>query len=294
MEYLNNVNIGTATARVTGLVPECAGYREITYRIVPIRIPAARIADVDVALINDPAFGAVRYATGYPVKPELLVRYNYIQTDEEGHETHCVAVLTKDVNYKASYAANIKPGTARITVNGTGAYVFSKQVTFPISQLAANALTWYVLPSTYTGRAITPEIRFLYQGKEIDLKNGTAYRIILRTNIYAAPASLADKAPYLKLTPLYWNAPARETTFTIKPVPISEADVTVNPITYIGRAVTPTVRVVVNRISLVSGRDFTAALNIPDNPESLYGRQQLIVTGMGNYCGSITKTVIVR
>ncbi len=107
LSYSNNVEVGTATVTVTG-VGNYAGSKNVTFRI-----EAAPLADIQLQSEK------VVY-TGKELKPKTTVKNS------------AGTVLTLDTDYTVSYADNIRVGTAKVTVTGTGNYTGTLQATFKI------------------------------------------------------------------------------------------------------------------------------------------------------------------
>ena len=105
--YASNTNAGTATVTLVGKgIYE--GKKAVKFTIKPASIAKASVAKV-----------ADQKATGKTVTPEPKVTL--------GGKT-----LRKGTDYTLSYANNVKPGTATITVKGKGNYTGSVKATFKI------------------------------------------------------------------------------------------------------------------------------------------------------------------
>lgn len=113
--YLNNVNAGTASVKITGK-GVYSGTQTLSFTIVPL---AASNISVSVS-------GQKQY-TGKPVTPKLTVK--------SGTKT-----LVSGVDFTVSCKNNIKPGKATVTVTGTGNYSFTKQAAFAISPKRVSGL----------------------------------------------------------------------------------------------------------------------------------------------------------
>ena len=109
LTYENNVNVGTATARIKG--KNCyTGTKTRTFKIV-----AAPISKVSVDNIKTQKW------TGKAVKPKPVVEYNGI-------------TLKAGTDYTLAYKNNVKAGsTATITLTGKGNFKGTKTVTFKIA-----------------------------------------------------------------------------------------------------------------------------------------------------------------
>ncbi len=122
ISYTNNVNAGIATVRVTSK-DNVSDSIEATFEIAPRPLDGATV------VVSD------RVYTGEAVCPEPTVLL-------EGKE------LAAGVDYTVSYADNVEPGTATVTVTGTGNYTGSASKSFNIS---VAALPQYRLYNPWSG-----------------------------------------------------------------------------------------------------------------------------------------------
>jgi len=83
---------------------------------------------VDITAATVTGLGARTY-TGSAITPEPVVTLG---------ET----VLVKDTDYTVAYANNVKVGTAKVTITGTGAYTGTLTQTFAIKSRTAKSLRW--------------------------------------------------------------------------------------------------------------------------------------------------------
>ena len=107
LSYSSNTDIGTATVTVTGK-GNYTGTRTTTFKIV-----AANASDFVVSDIADQNY------TGSAITPAVTVTF--------GTKT-----LVKDKDYVIVYSDNTNPGTATVTIVGTGNFTGTKVVTFNI------------------------------------------------------------------------------------------------------------------------------------------------------------------
>ena len=109
LTYKDNVEVGTATVTVTGINNYCEEIQK-TFNIVD----AIPITDEMVSLDKN------EYTyTGKGITPKVTVKVG---------ET----VLKQDTDYVVTYTDNVKTGTARVTVEGTGEYAGKVEKTFTI------------------------------------------------------------------------------------------------------------------------------------------------------------------
>ena len=107
VEYADNINVGTATATITG-IGIYNGTKSAAFTIVK-----ASADGFDVAPIPDQVY------TGGALTPTAAVTFD--------GET-----LTLNTDYTVSYSSNINIGTATLTITGIGSFEGTKTVTFKI------------------------------------------------------------------------------------------------------------------------------------------------------------------
>lgn len=142
VSYSNNRNVGTATVTVTGR-GNYTGTKTTTFRIIGKTINNTTVSSIDTQ----------RY-TGDEIRPSVTVKIGSV-------------VLQNNVDYTLSYRDNIQPGTASITITGTGSYSGSKTVTFKIAQASLSSATVKVSNQTYNGKTKKPEVTVKLNGDEL-------------------------------------------------------------------------------------------------------------------------------
>ncbi|MCR4568586.1 MAG: hypothetical protein K5769_11080 [Pseudobutyrivibrio sp.] len=149
ISYVNNYNVGTATATVTG-IGAYSGTLVKEFNIIPRSFSSAGF---------DVIVGDAHYVgPGVPVKPDVQVTYNGM-------------VLIKDEDYTYSYdqntlgatnTASANPVYGLINIEGRGCYSGDLQKSFTIEQLDLAKTTVYVEDDStvgeYTGKVITPRL----------------------------------------------------------------------------------------------------------------------------------------
>ena len=111
INYVNNINVGTATIQVSGINLLCSG--EIHYEIEYDPKNIKPIDNVSITGIKD-----VYAYSGSPITPEPIVKLNDVE-------------LTKD-DYDVKYSDNIEAGLATIEVTGKGKYIGTRTIQFAI------------------------------------------------------------------------------------------------------------------------------------------------------------------
>ena len=133
-----------------------------------------------------------------------------------------------------------------------------------------------IADQSYTGKAIKPAIVVKDgEGNEIAAEN---YYVSYDNNLEVGEATVTIVAK--AASDYYGEATA---TFTIKPAALTADMVKVANATYTGKAVKPAV-------SVASGVDYTVAYK----NNTAVGKASAVVTGTGNYMGTITKYFIVK
>ena len=190
--------------------------------------------------------------------------------------------LAAGTDYTLSYANNTNAGTATVTITGKGNYTGTISKTFIISAASISGATVTGITNrTYTGTAQTQDPIVTLGDKT--LTAGTDYTLSYsnNTNIGTATVTITGKGNYTGTI---------SKTFTISAASISGATVTgLSNKTYSGTAQTqnPTVRM--GGKTLSAGADYT--LSYANNMNA--GTATVIITGKGNYTGSISKTFTI-
>ena len=250
VEYANNINVGTATATVTGK-GNFEGAKAVTFTIVK-----ASASGFAVTAIPNQTY------TGGSIKPPVEVKFNG-------------AVLTLGTDYTVEYANNINVGTATVTITGKGNFEGTKAVTFAITAANASAFTVTDIPDKiHTGNEITPLVEVKFNGAALTL--GTDYTVEYTNNINVgtATATITGKGNF---------EGTKAVTFTIIAASASGFAVTDIPDqTYTGSEITPPVEVKFNGATLTLGTDYTVEYANNIN----VGTATVTITGKGNFEGA--------
>lgn len=136
VEYLNNTEVGEATAVVSG-IGNYTGTKSVMFHI------GKDLEDVSVGKIENQTY------TGKALTPDVILKDKDI-------------FLKKDVDYTVSYKNNINVGTATIVVSGLGDYVGSLTFNFEITAKSMEDVKISPIEAQkYTGEAVTPELEVL-------------------------------------------------------------------------------------------------------------------------------------
>ena len=320
--YISNTNVGTAKYTITGK-GNYTGSFEKAFVIAPKTISAADFTTLGVAdktyngealtqtiaseLVKDTDYtvvytsntnvGTAKYTitgkgnyTGsfektFVIAPKTITAADFTTLGSET-KTYTGSALTQTItpngltegtDYTVAYSANTNAGTAKYVITGIGNYSGSFEKTFTITPKAIAAADFTALgveTKTYTGSALTQTIT------PNGLTEGTDYTVAYSANTNAGTAKYV-------ITGIGNYTGSFEKTFTINPKTITEADFTTLGVadkTYTGSAQTQTVA-----SSLAKGTDYTIAYENNTN----VGTARYIITGKGNYTGTITKSFTI-
>lgn len=141
--YSNNVNVGTASVKITGKGSYKGSYT-VNFKILPCAISKAGIRKIIDQRYN-----------GNEIKPSVSLTYKY-------------KTLKKGTDYIVSYSNNINAGTATVTITGIGSYEGTASTTFQIKPRSLREVTARKISTQeYTGQEITPKLNLTYKGKTL-------------------------------------------------------------------------------------------------------------------------------
>lgn len=178
-EYVNNINVGTATIKVTGL-NNYKDVKEVTFEITPVDITNYNAAIAPVSKIYNGVFD----------EPTLTVR-----------KDDSTPALVKGTDYKVSYVINgnevedpVNVGTYTVVIKGIGNYTGElSNLTFTINQkeITADMVTVDTTEKESTGAAIEPEVT-VKDGDKV-LVEGTDYTVEYTNNVAPGTATVTVK-----------------------------------------------------------------------------------------------------
>lgn len=141
--YSNNINVGTASVKITGKGSYKGSYT-VNFKILPCAISKAGIRKIIDQRYN-----------GNEIKPSVSLTYKY-------------KTLKKGTDYTVSYSNNINAGTATVTITGIGSYEGTASTTFQIKPRSLREVTARKISTQeYTGQEITPKLNLTYKGKTL-------------------------------------------------------------------------------------------------------------------------------
>ena len=250
------------TYQVTSVGEEFQGNYQLicddtaTFTITPADLSAA------VVTVEDQVFD------GSPLEPEVTVTL------------HGVELLQDD--YLVSYADNVNVGEACVTVTGTGNYTGSASGSFDVLPRVAT-----VAPDDATKVYSTndPQLTATVKGvvDDFPLRYDLARTPGEEVGDYQIAASGDELQGNYRVT-------FETSSFSITPADISSANVTVEDQVFVGSALAPEARVVLDGKTLEAGTDYS--LSYEDNVDA--GTAQVKVLGEGNYAGSAVATFTIH
>lgn len=183
-------------------------------------------------------------------------------------------------------------GCSKVTIyckNGSTAYNYARENGYKYSTGTFSMKTVLVNPQitlskttyTYDGSAKKPGVTVKF--KSTALKKNTHYKVSYSSNKNAGTAKVTITG-----TGSYIGSATK--SFTIKPLSIAKAKVTVKKQTYTGAAKKPVPTVKLGKTTLKKGTQFTVSYKNNKNP----GKATLTVKGKGNYTGSVSKKFTIQ
>ncbi len=188
------------------------------------------------------------------------------------------ATLKYGSDFKLTYKANTKVGTATVTATGLVGYTGSISKTFRIAYPVSKAKVSKIKATTYNGKAHKPKLKVKY-GKKT-LKKGRDYKLAYSNNKNAGKAkvSIVGKGNY--------NG-TKVVKFKIAKASLGKAKVaSISKKKYTGSKIAPKPKVKLAGKKLKKGRDYK--LSYSNNKKA--GTAKIKIKGIGNYRGSKTVT----
>lgn len=262
VQYLNNVNAGTATVQWKGM-GSYDGILKKEFKIVP-----KNIKDIDE--IQNYEIHAQVY-TGNAITPELTLTY--------GDNT-----LKYGTDYVANYSDNFKIGQAKVEIIGKGNYTGSTVKYFNIEPKHIGKAVMKPIDSVvYTGQPITPAVILEDSGV---LEYNVDYTFTYEDNVNAGIAKI-------RITGMGNYGKETVETFVIEPRSLSKFQVEDLPESlYDGEEKKPTVTVYDTELEYELVKDKDYQVTYKDNVNA--GTAKAVITGIGNYKGTIEKEFIIN
>ena len=254
--YSNNVNVGTASVKITGKGSYKGSYTE-NFKIV-----ACSIAQATCSRIADQTY------SGKAIEPTFTVTYKN-------------RTLRTGADYTVSFKDNVKIGTATVTITGKGNFEGTKEITFKItgpSEITVESIA----DQTYTGSALTPKV-VVKEGSKVLTKN-VDYTVSYSNNIKVGTASV-------KITGKGSYKGSYTVNFKILPCAISKAGIRkIIDQRYNGNEIKPSVSLTYKYKTLKKGTDYTVSYSNNINA----GTATVTITGIGSYEGTASTTFQIK
>ena len=270
LEITNNVNVGTATVKVTGQ-GNYTGVVQKTFNIQTQSQQDFTISDIAAVTYN-----------GSEHKPTPTIQYGTVN-------------LVNEKDYTLSYRNNVNAGTATVVVTGKGGYEGSsgtKNFTINPKQLVPANVSLSYSSVNYTGVEIKPAVTVL-DGDNPLLENRD-YTIVYSNNINAGTATVTVTG-YGNYSTSDQTAGTIEKQFTISPLSIATGEVNLSYISTVfnGSVQKPSVQTVyANGHQLTATTDYT--ISWPETDYTNQGVKTVTVTGTGNYKDSKNATYTIE
>lgn len=261
VSYRSNVNVGTASAVITG-IGSYRGTLRKSFRITPLDIADGEVS----ATLSEDSFAY----KGSQIKPLPSVEYNG-------------SALRANVNYTVSYVSNINAGTAQLVIKGRGNFGGTRTLDFTI---VPKVTTFAVLAAaqTYNGAPLEPKPTVRDGAKT--LKAGVDYTVAYLNN---TDATTQDSPATVQITGIGNYAGSAGTAgFAIKPLAISRAALTLPTHVQLpdsGDALAD-IKLSLGSQELTPGEDYTLAYANANR----VGTARVTVTGAGNFSGTMSRS----
>ena len=254
--YSNNVNVGTASVKITGK-GSYKGSHTANFKIV-----ACSIAQATCSRIADQTY------SGKAIEPTFTVTYKN-------------RTLRTGTDYTVSFKDNVKIGTATVIITGKGNFEGTKEITFKItgpSEITVESIA----DQTYTGSALTPKV-VVKEGSKVLTKN-VDYTVSYSNNIKVGTASV-------KITGKGSYKGSYTVNFKILPCAISKAGIRkIIDQRYNGNEIKPSVSLTYKYKTIKKGTDYTVSYSNNINA----GTATVTITGIGSYEGTASTTFQIK
>lgn len=172
--YSNNTSVSTSSSRATVTIEGIGGYKGTIvkdFTIVPKDISKCAIS-----------LSGTRFAyTGSAVKPAVTISVS------SGNSMK----LKKDIDYTVTYAKNVEPGTASVTIKATGgSYKGSVVKNFTITKANIGSLTSTLSPSAYIYNKKARKPAVTVRNGQTALAKGKDYTVSYSNNVKAGVATV--------------------------------------------------------------------------------------------------------
>ena len=248
--------------------------------------------------ISDSQVSASKVRYTYTGKP--IVLEDLVVKSADG------VVLVEGQDYRADYSENVDVGNGYgyVTIVGINKYVGEVTRSFYIEaiNIASDAVVLdeaSIVDKTYTGKAITQDLKLTYNG--MTLVEGVDYEVGYSPHVNATGAvtmQIAGLGNYYTTTTTYiWGVipvsqrDIRDVAKTFAILPASLSSIELQPATFVADGTQKSPAVVVKGVDgvvLAEGTDYTLA--VPGGRTEA-GKYEYVATGAGNYTGAVRATL---
>lgn len=282
-----------------------AGFQMVTTKECKNFI-SGNIKDISFKIVKKPVKNLEITVGGFAVSAKNKCDLKLVYNDGiEFNQSNGAEIIIKDADtgetlpensYTVKFSNNKNAGNAKVKVSGVGGYSGSRTITFQIVGKPLNETCRIDLSNDsyiYNNSERKPSVTFYYGNTR--LKNGSEYTVKYADNKNAGTAKVivTGKGNY---------AGTMTKTFTITPKQKKDSSkITISSIgeqKYTGNVIVPNVKVTVDGITLTKGKDYTVSvlnstrLTYSQNKQRR-GIATVIITGVGNYQGTLAKTSFV-
>lgn len=186
--------------------------------------------------------------------------------------------LTESVDYKVTYSSNIEAGNATARVSGINNYKDDKDLSFKINSLPLTEdMVSSIGDQTYSINGSSPTVTVKHGTKTLVKNNDYDVTYSNNSKVGTGTVTVAGKKNY---------SGSVKRTFEILPYKLTESMVDdIEPVEYTGQSIKPSVKVLHSSAILSEGTDYTISYGENVN----VGTGTVLISGTGNYTGSITK-----
>lgn len=206
---------------------------------------------------------------GYSKRPTVTVKY--------GSQT-----LTNSTDYTVSYVNNVYPGTATVSVTGSGCFTGTATLNFTINK-AANTLSASIADAELVF-GDTTSITASGNGTKTYESGDTAVATVSSKGVVTAVGVGTTVITVKAAGNTYYEAGSISLDISVNPRDLSDSSITLNQTSYSydGTVKNPGVTLVCNSVTLTQDTDYTVTYSGSKN----VGTYTVSVTGTGNYTGT--------
>ena len=197
--------------------------------------------------------------------------------------------LKKNTDYTLTYRNNLRAGQASVTVTGKGAYTGTVTKTFTITPkpLTSSGVTLDKVTFTYDGslKKPVPTVTAKLKDRTGTLTKNVSYRVAYQNNKKAGTGKVI-------VTGMGSYTGTVTKTFTIRPKKLNASHVKLSAVTftYDGSVKKPVPTVTVKFPERTANLTKNVSYRVSYSNNKDVGRGKVIITGMGSYTGTVTKT----